>query len=191
MTTFYLVCFVLGLVMSVLAVFTGLGRVHLGNVHWGHIHFGHAHVRTHVPAHGAGQVSVINGFTLPAFLCWFGGVGYLLREHTGWVGAAVALVAAVSGMGGAAVIYGVLFKVLLPRERVLTAEETRMDGVVARVSDEIRADGGVGEILFSQTGARRSAAARSETGEAIARGTEVVVLHYDRGVAWVSPLDDV
>jgi hypothetical protein len=186
MTTVYLVCFVLGLVMSVLAVFTGLGRVHLG-----HIHFGHAHVRTHVHANGAGQVSAINGFTLPAFLCWFGGVGYLLREHTGWVGALVMMVAAVSGMGGAAVIYGVLFKVLLPRERVLTPEETRMDGVVARVSDEIREGGGVGEILFSQTGARRSAAARSETGEAIPRGTEVVVLGYAKGVATVSPLDDV
>jgi hypothetical protein len=188
-TTVYLVCFVLGLVMSLLAVFTGLGRVHLG-----HIHFGHAPVPTHLHARaggqGSGQLSVINGFTLPAFLCWFGGVGYLLRAHTGWIGAAVALLAAVSGMGGAAVIYGVLFKVLLPRERVLTEEETRMDGVVARVSDEIRADGGVGEILFSQTGARRSAAAKSETGAPIARGTEVVVLHYERGVAWVSPLDD-
>ncbi|MBB5058161.1 hypothetical protein HDF16_002875 [Granulicella aggregans] len=66
-----------------------------------------------------------------------------------------------------------------------------MDGVVARVSDEIRADGGLGEILFSQTGARRSAAARSETGEAIERGAEVVVLGYAKGVATVSRLDDV
>nr|WP_221312832.1 hypothetical protein [Granulicella aggregans] len=170
--------------MSVLAMFTGLGRVHVG-----HIHFGHGHVPTHT--HGSGNMSVLNGFTLPAFLCWFGGVGYLLRSHTGLFGVLVMLIAAVSGIGGAAVIYGVLFKVLLPRERVLTAEETRMDGVVARVSDEIRADGGLGEILFSQTGARRSAAARSETGEAIERGTEVVVLGYAKGVATVSRLDDV
>jgi hypothetical protein len=187
-TTVYLVCFVLGLVMSVLAMFTGLGRVHVGHIHFGH---GHVHAHTHGAGNGSGNVSVLNGFTLPAFLCWFGGVGYLLRSHTGLFGVLVMLIAAVSGIGGAAVIYGVLFKVLLPRERVLTAEETRMDGVVARVSDEIRADGGVGEILFSQTGARRSAAARSETGEAIPRGTEVVVLGYAKGVATVSRLDDV
>lgn len=181
MTTFYLVCFVLGLVMSVLAVFTGLGRVHLG-----HIHFGHAHLHTHT----SGSASALNGFTLPAFLCWFGGVGYLLRSHTSLFGVLVVLLAAISGLGGATIIYAVLFKFLLPRERVLTTEQTRMDGVLARVSDEIRADGGVGEILFSQTGARRSAAAKSESGAAIPRGTEVVVLHYERGVAWVSPLDD-
>ena len=88
-------------------------------------------------------------------------------------------------------LYAVLFKFLLPRERVLSAEETRMDGVVARVSDEIRAGGGTGEILFSQADARRSAAARSETGAAIARGTEVVVLRYVAGIAYVSPLEEL
>ena len=188
MTTVYLVCFVLGLVMSVLAMFTGLGRVHLGHF-GGHIHFGHGHV--HTQAHGAGHVSVVNGFTLPAFLCWFGGAGYLLHQYSGFFGLMVVAMAAAAGVVGAGLIYAVLFRVLLPHERVLTAEETRMDGVVARVSDEIRAGGGVGEILFSQTGARRSAAARSESGAAIPRGTEVVVLGYAKGVATVSPLDDV
>ena len=71
----------------------------------------------------------------------------------------------------------------------MSAESTRMDGVVARVSDSIRADGGTGEILFSQADARRSAAARSEEGTAIPRGTEVVVLRYSKGIAYVSPLD--
>jgi hypothetical protein len=184
-TTVYLVCFVLGLVMSVLAMFTGLGRVHLG-----HIHFGHAHVHTHAHARGAGSVSIVNGFTLPAFLCWFGGAGYLLHQYSGFIGLAVMLMAAAAGVVGAGLIYAVLFRILLPHERVLTAEETRMDGVVARVSDEIRADGGIGEILFIQTGARRSAAARSESGQTIPRGTEVVVLHYAKGIATVLPLDD-
>jgi hypothetical protein len=65
-----------------------------------------------------------------------------------------------------------------------------MEGVVGHVSDAIR-PGGTGEILFSQADARRSAAARSETGDAIARGTEVVVLRYVRGIAYVSPLNDL
>jgi hypothetical protein len=186
MTTFYLICFVLGFVLSVLAAFSGLGRVHVG-----HVHFGHAHVRLHTHAKAGGQISALNGFTLPAFLCWFGGAGYLLHQYSSLFAPVVLLLAMVSGLAGASVLYALLFKLLLPRERVLSAEETRMDGVVARVSDEIRADGGTGEILFSQADARRSAAARSESGAPIARGTEVVVLRYVHGIAYVSPLEEL
>jgi hypothetical protein len=186
MTTLYLICFVLGFVLSVLAAFTGLGRVHFG-----HIHLGHTHLRVHTHAKAAGQLSALNGFTLPAFLCWFGGAGYLLHQYSSFYAPLVLLLAIASGLAGAALLYVALFKFLMPRERVLSPEDTRMDGVVARVSDEIRADGGVGEILFSQADARRSAAARSESGAAIARGTEVIVLRYVRGVAYVSPLDDL
>jgi membrane protein implicated in regulation of membrane protease activity len=186
MTTFYLICFVLGFVLSVLAAFSGLGRVHVG-----HVHFGHAHVRLHTHAKAGGQISALNGFTLPAFLCWFGGAGYLLHQYSSLFAPVVLLLAMVSGLAGASVLYALLFKLLLPRERVLSAEETRMDGVVARVSDEIRADGGTGEILFSQADARRSAAARSESGDPIPRGTEVVVLRYAHGIAYVSPLEEL
>ena len=182
MTTFYLTCFVLGLVLSVLAALTGLGRMHFG-----HFHFGHSHV--HARAGAGSHFSAINGFTLPAFLCWFGGAGYLLQQFSPFLRLLVLLFAIALGLVGAAVIYTLLFKFLLPHERVLLPADTRMEGVIGRVSDEIRADGGIGEILFSQTGACRSAAARSESGLPIARGTEVVVLGYARGIALVSPLD--
>jgi membrane protein implicated in regulation of membrane protease activity len=182
MNTVYLICFVLGLAMSLLAAFGGLGR----------IHFGHAHVHTHVPgqARHPGSFSAINGFTLPAFLCWFGGAGYLMNNYSPLITPVVLMLAAMAGLVGAGILYVILFRVLLPREQVLTAEDTRMDGVVARVSDAIRAGGGTGEILFTQTGARRGAAARSESGEAIERGTEVVVLRYEKGIAYVSPLEE-
>jgi hypothetical protein len=185
MSTVYLTCFVLGFVLSLLAAFSGLGRLHFG-----HVHVGHAHVHGHAHS-GSGQVSALNGFTLPAFLCWFGGAGYLLYRYSPVSGWLVLVLAVGSGLVGAGVLYAALFKLLLPRERVLTEEETRMEGVVARVSGEIRAGDGVGEILFSQADARRSAAARSESGEAIARDTEVVVLRYARGIAYVRPLEDV
>jgi hypothetical protein len=186
MNTLYLICFVLGFVLSVLAAFSGLGRVHFG-----HIHLGHAHLRAHAHAKAGGQLSALNGFTLPAFLCWFGGAGYLLHQYSSLYAPVVLLLAVMSGLGGAGMLYAALFKFLLPRERVLSAEDTRMDGVVARVSGEIRAGGGTGEILFSQADARRSAAARSESGAAIARGTEVVVLRYGHGIAYVSPLEEL
>jgi hypothetical protein len=187
MNTFFLICFVLGLVLSLLAAFGGLGRLHFGHFH-GHVGT-HAHGAAH--SHHHGSFSAINGFTLPAFLGWFGGAGYLLYNYSPLVISAVLLLAIASGLIGAGIIYVILFKLLLPRERVLSPEDTRMDGVVARVSDEIRANGGIGEILFSQLGARRGAPARSESGEPIARGTEVVVLRYAKGIAYVSPLDEL
>ncbi len=181
MNTVYLTCFVLGLVLSVLAVFSGLGRLHVG----------HLHLPGHAPMRQPGHISALNGFTLPAFLCWFGGAGYLLHNYSPLGMALVLLAAVASGLLAAGLLYVALFKLLLPRERVLDPEATRMDGVVARVSDEIRAGGGVGEILFTQLEARRGSPARSETGEAIARGTEVVVLRYARGVAYVAPLEGI
>ena len=66
-----------------------------------------------------------------------------------------------------------------------------MAGVLAQVSDSIRASDGIGEIIYSQTGARRAAAARSEDGHAIERGVEVVVIRYERGIAYVRRWDDL
>ena len=180
MNTFYLTCFTLGFVLSILAAFSGLGR----------LHFGHVHVHSHAHVHHGGGLSAINGFTLPAFLCWFGGAGYLLNNYSPLVMPLVILLSAISGLIGAGILYVFLFKLLLPREQVLSPEDTRMDGVVARVSDEIR-PGGIGEILFSQTGALRGSAARCESGEAIARDTEVVVLRYSKGIAYVTPLENL
>ncbi len=182
MNTLYLVCFFLGLVLSLLAAFSGLGRLHFGHVHTGHVN-GLGHARQ------PGHMSAINGFTLPAFLCWFGGAGYLLNQYSPWITPIVIVIAAAAGLLGASMIYAVLFKFLLPRERVMNEEDTRMEGVVGRVSDEIRAEGGTGEILFSQLDTRRAAAARSESGLSIPRGTEVVVLRYVRGIAYVEPLE--
>jgi hypothetical protein len=185
MSAVYLVCFVLGFVLSVLAAFSGLGRLHFG-----HVRIGHAHL--HPKAHaGSSHMSALNGFTLPAFLCWFGGAGYLLCRYSPLMRSLVLLLAVGSGLLGAGILYGALFKLLLPRERVLTEEETRMEGVVGRVSGEIRGGTGVGEILFSQADARRSAAARSESGEGIPRGTEVVVLRYAHGIAYVRRLEEL
>ena len=85
---FYLVCFILGLLLCVLSLFTG------GHMHGGHFHFGH---HTHVGhSHAANGVSPINGFTITAFLCWFGGIGYLLRTHTGLFAPLVLLLSSLS-----------------------------------------------------------------------------------------------
>jgi hypothetical protein len=181
MITLYLICFVLGLVLTLLAAFSGLG----------HVHIGHLHFHTHLHAKPAAHVSAFNGFTLPAFLCWFGAAGYLLDRYSSMLSPLILLASVAAGLLGASVLYIALFKVLLPRERVLLPEDTRMEGTLARVSGAIRSADATGEILFTQTGARRASAARSEDGAPIPRGTEVVVLRYERGIAYIRPLHEL
>src|SRR5258705_7937008 len=189
MDTFYLICFSVGLVLSVVSVLGGFAHIHLGHLHLGHSALGHHGAGAHASgAHGGSRgLSAVHGFTLTAFLCWFGGAGYLLHRYSIFVAALVLLLSVVSGVFGAALLWAILFKVLLPRERVLNSEDTEMTGVLAKVSDSIRSNGGIGEILFLQTGARRCSAARSDDGRTIERGTEVVVIRYERGIAYVRP----
>ncbi|WP_433967840.1 hypothetical protein [Tunturiibacter gelidiferens] len=188
MDSFYLICFCVGLVLSLISVVGGFAHLHIGRFHIGHAAHGHA---AHGGAHRGSGISAVNGFTITVFLCWFGGAGYLLHHSSIFGGVLVLLIALVSGVAGAGLIWAVLFKLLLPRERVLTPEETEMAGVLAQVSDSIRDGNGMGEIIFSQAGARRAAAARSEDGSAIERGVEVVVIRYDRGVAYVRRWDEL
>jgi hypothetical protein len=195
----YLVCFGVGLALSLLTFFGGFGHLHIGHFHGGHFHLGHTHaghLHTHTApsvSHDTGlspDLSPINGFTLMAFLCWFGGTGYLLCRFSPVWSVGVFALAIISGLAGAAIIFWFLARVLLPSERVLTTEETEMTGVLARVSSPIR-EGGTGEIAYSQGGARRAAAARSDDGGAIERDIEVVVLRYERGVAYVRPWSEL
>ena len=182
MTTLYLTCFTAGFVLSLLAALSGFGHVHLGHIH---LHAAHTHAKA-----GGTRLSGLNGFTVAAFLCWFGGAGYLLVRYSLLAGAIVLAAALMTGAAGSTLIYGLIFKLLIPRERVLRAEETRMEGTLARVSHEVRALDGTGEILFSQAGVRRSAPARSDDGSRILRDAEVVVLRYEQGIAYVRPLHE-
>lgn len=187
MGTFFIVSFATGLILSLLSVIGGFGHLHIG-----HFHLGHGIGQAHGP-HGAGHnggISAVNAFTILAFLTWFGGAGYLLHRSAIFPLPVVLVLAAVCGFAGAALLWAALFKVLLPHECVLDVADTEMGGVVARVSGAIRAGNGIGEIIFSQTGARRASAARSDDGHAIERGAEVVVIRYERGVAYVRRWDE-
>jgi hypothetical protein len=180
---FYFTCFVMGLALCVVSLLSG------GHVHGGHFHFGgHGHVHT---GHGTakGGQSWVNGFTVTAFLCWFGGVGYLLRTHSGLLPSLVLLFSTLSGVAGGGLIFWFLASVLMPREHALTAEETEITGVVGRLTGALSSNR-TGEIIYTQLGARRSVPARAEDGASIERGSEVVVMRYERGIAYVRPWHD-
>jgi hypothetical protein len=194
--TFYLICFVLGLSLTLLSFAGVFSHLQFGHFHLnlGHGHgvgqAGHGHAGGHGAGGGKGGISPFNGFTLAAFLGWFGGCGYLLERYADFLTPIVLGVATLTGLVGAAILFWFLAKVLLPHERELTAEETAVVGVLGRVSGTIR-EGGTGEIQFSQNGARRFAVARSEAGVAIPRDVEVVVMRYEQGIAWVRRWDEV
>lgn len=205
---FYLICFVVGFCFSLLSFLTGGLRWHLHMPHLphgaagGHGGAGVGHAPTagaHVQAAGgtattsttpggtsspAAHVSPFNFVTLTAFLAWFGGTGYLLTRYSRvWfaMGLGVALS---SGVVGAGIIYLFLSKVLTSQEENMDPADYEMVGVLGKICSPIR-EGGTGEIIYSQAGTRRTCGARSEDGRAVAKGAEVVVTRYEKGIAYV------
>jgi hypothetical protein len=206
---FYLICFAVGFCFSFFSfVFGGArtGKLHLPHFH-GHV--GGAHLPSaSVPAHGpvsAGQapvagaahhgatgaqshqdsgVSPFNFVTLTAFLAWFGGTGYLLTRYSGlWVGFGL-LASVVSGLVAAGIVFLFLSRVLISDDENMDPADYEMVGVLGRVASSIR-EGGTGEIVYTQMGTRRVCGGRSDDGSAIAKGTEVVVTRYEKGIAYV------
>ncbi|HYJ12608.1 MAG TPA: hypothetical protein VEW66_03400, partial [Thermomicrobiales bacterium] len=79
-------------------------------------------------------------------------------------------------------------RILKSPDQFLNPEDYERVGVLARVTSGIRA-GGVGEIVWEQGGSRRVTSARAIDNEPIARGTEVLVLKVERGMAIVEPFE--
>ncbi len=191
----YLTCFGVGLVLSLLAFAGGFLHLHIGHFRLG----GHGHVvgksgapgaHGHTASHVSPHMSPINGFTVVAFLCWFGGTGYLLAHGRVLTWALVLGFSVLSGAAGSSLVFWFLVKVLLPRERPLEPADTPIIGVLGRVSAAIPA-GGVGEMLYSQNGARRSMPIAADDGVPISRHAEVVVLRHARGIAYVRRWDEM
>lgn len=203
---FYLICFAIGFCFSFFSfVFGGArtGRLHLPHFHGHgvpHAPVAHGAAAGHAShtgggAHGANQatdssqqrasgVSPFNPPLIAAFLAWFGGTGYLLTRFSSlWVGMGLML-SVVSGLVGGGIIFIFLSRVLISDEETMDPADYEMVGVLGKLSVSIR-EGGTGELIYSQAGTRRVCGARSEDGTAIAKGTEVVVTRYDKGLAYV------
>lgn len=197
--SFYLVCFLVGLLLSALSLLGAMGHIggHIPAPHAPHFPAGGVHLphAGHVPhgaatAQGVATVPWWNAFSVMIFLCWFGAAGYLLTRHGSFVALVVLVLATVCGVGGGAIVFFFLAKVMLPHERELTADETAITGAVGRVSAAIR-PGGTGEIVYEQMGAFCSVPARSEDGGAFQKQEEVFVTRYERGIAYVRRWEDV
>ncbi|MCU1335345.1 MAG: hypothetical protein JWO19_926 [Bryobacterales bacterium] len=184
---FYLICFLVGVGISFLSWLAGSVHIHLPHIH---LRFGgHEGHASHAGGQGHG-LEVVNIGTAAAFLAWFGGTGYLLRQYY-VVGFLIALgVSLLSGFVGAAILFWFLAKFLVRQDEVLDPADYDMIGVLGKVSSTIRSSG-TGEMMFSQMGTRRSAPARSDGGLEISRGAEVVVIRYEGGIAYVRPWEEL
>ncbi len=185
METIFLVLLLTGAALALLSVLSGLG--HLGP------HLPHPHL-AHLPhLHGggvhAGDVSPVNATTITVFLAWFGGIGYILTAATHLPMLLIVPLAGLAGLFGASLVVLFLFRALLPGQTpALRPEDYRIEGTLGRLTVPI-APKGTGEVVYNKVGVTRSDGARSVDGAPLPRGTEVVVLRYERGIAYVEPLD--
>ena len=163
MTTLFGICFIAGFGLSAVS-------------------FASRHLRVKKSA------SMINAAAITAFLTWFGGTGLLLDELTRLALPAIAGAAAAAGISGGAFVNRVIGA--LSRQETF-AQPLDMTGVIARIVVPVRERDGTGEIVFTHAGTRRVAGARSESGRAIAKGSEVVVVRYEKGIAYVATWEEL
>ena len=178
----FLMCFAVGTLWALVSLL--LGGFHFGHG-GGHAPVGHGHGHSHAGGHHLPNwlASLLNPSVIAVFLAWFGGAGYLLNKYSGfmlWLNLAIALGLGLTG----AWILARFLSVLMKNERDMNPADYDMVGVLGRVSSTIRADG-VGEVIYLHEGVRRSFNAKSETGVAIGRGEEVIVTHFEKGIALV------
>lgn len=208
----YLFLFAFGLIFSVasLLLSTVGGHFHLpGATHAGHAghlgshdYSGHAHSGdllhdNGAAGHNAGAIpdgplglpaapGPLNLSTIMIFVTWFGATGYLLRSYDTLALTSI-IVATVVGLLGAALAWAFLAKVLWRGQTQLDPFNYQIEGTIARVSAPIR-PGGTGEIIYMLDGKRRVDGARGDASELIAAGTDVAIIRFAEGLAYVTPL---
>lgn len=151
-----------------------------------HVGSGDAHAHADGGHDGPGY---LNMPTIMAAITWFGGVGYLLRHTLGLNGYLAAGLAVGSGLVGGAIMFVLLARVLWPMmSKPLASADYKLPGTPARVVSSIRS-GGVGEIVYVKKGTRFTAGAKGVDDDPIGKGSEVVIISYERGLATVQEID--
>ena len=138
---------------------------------------------------GGGHISRCNALSALMFLAWFGGTGYLLTRHSHLVALLSLAISTVAGFAAAWVIFRFMVKLMQTTDTPMKSEDSRIEGSVGTLSMPIRQNG-TGEIIFSLGGVRRCAGARTEDGQTIEKGAEVVIERYDKGIAYVKKWDE-
>src|SRR5919109_5098462 len=208
----FVACLFGGFVATVLLA--ALGALGAGHAHAGHLTTSgtpHGHVSgAHSPhgqtvkgpgLHGATQMpavpqqlavtvgwtlSWLSPLTLAAGALWFGGAGLLAERLLPAAAPIVAVpLAVVAAVLGAALVRAALAAFVRASTPPLQGDAV---GAVGTLSAPIRVDA-PGEVIYTLEGLRCSAAAHSVDGTLLPRGTTVVIVRREQGIAWVEPLD--
>jgi hypothetical protein len=183
---FYLLCFLLGFLLSVLSFLAGAVHLHLPFKI--HLPFHGAHHAgagaSHGGLRGGTHISWFNASSAMAFLAWFGGTGYLLTRHSRLLEVISLLLATLAGLAAGWVVFRFMVKLVGSTDAPMKSEDYRIEGLLGTITMPIR-QSGTGEIIFSMAGVRRCAGARSDDGTAIEKGAEVVIERYEKGIAYV------
>jgi membrane protein implicated in regulation of membrane protease activity len=212
---FFLICFVAGFAWSIVSLLLSGLHLHLPKAgvhglhvhsHPGHItgaHVGHSHAGAGgkiapVPRAVAASDSydafgflsgLLNPSAIAIFLAWFGGAGYLLTRHAYIAFWLILMLSVLTGLVGASVIAYLMFY-LQSKERPMDPADYEMVGVLGQIAAPIR-PGGTGEMIFTRDGAKHASAVRSENGQEMARGVEVIVTRFEQGIAYVRTWDEM
>lgn len=193
----FLGCFVFGLVTTALSLILGGGDGGLfdsGDGVHGHIGADGASTGASgdtVSVEGDGGAQAISYFNLSSvlmFLTWFGATGFLLMKFSVLTTAVILVLSIAAGLAGATAIFLFYKKVLYASETNMLDSDYTLPGTLARISSSIR-QGGTGEIVYTQGGSRKAAGARSDEGSAHPKGQEVVIVRYEKGIAYVRSVD--
>jgi hypothetical protein len=88
-------------------------------------------------------------------------------------------------------VFWFIARVLMRNDIPLDPADYDMIGVLGRITCTVREGGGTGEMTYSQQGRRSAAPVRSEDGLLLAKGTEVIVTRYEKGIAYVRDFDEM
>jgi hypothetical protein len=157
-----------------------LGHHGHGHGHGAHGGHGGGHGHGHGDAHDIQPRPFLNMMSLSALCCAGGGTG-LIAQGLGAPALFSLAFAGGVGMSAAWAINALLGWLARGTHYAAPLPQGIVGTVVARVGP------GVGEIVYVQNGARASLPARSENGRTIDRGTEVIVLGIEDGIASVAP----
>lgn len=187
----FLGCFLFGFVLTIASLLFGMGVDHSGGDGTGAHHTGHTGSSdggdTAAGAHHH-SMSLLNFNSIVMFLTWFGAAGYILMASGKASLVTIFSGAITAGFIGAIAVFLFMNKLLLKGEHVMRTADYYLPGTLARVTSPVR-QGGTGEIVYTQGGTRKTAGARSDEGASYRQGEEVVIVRYEKGIAYVRSME--
>ncbi|CAN7735140.1 hypothetical protein [Paenibacillus sp. LjRoot56] len=179
MMTMFIVCFFVGLVLTLLITLFGVDSFELHGDGGG----------THGHGHGHSGPSWFNMSSLLAGLTVFGGMGYILNKVGMTSGLLILLCAIAAGLVMAWLFFLLYAKVIYKHDDSMKESDFELSGQLGKLTVPIIGKG-MGEMVYVLQGTTRSISVRSENGESLAKGTKVVILNMSKGVATVTEFSE-